>query len=92
MNLNWEDANEAGHVVVECPSRKLAIYANLSGQVVLAHCDDGVDAVTLIEADEFDEVLGFLLKAMTEARSIACNQDAEFETHEAIGRAKGDRS
>lgn len=29
---------------------------------------------------------------MIEARSIACNQDAEFETHEAIGRAKGDRS
>jgi hypothetical protein len=92
MALNeadFSDFREEGALPVDHPGRKLAIYANPAGQVVLLSSESGLPIqYTVLEPEEVTAVCSALLRAATEAKALAENVQAEYQTFLAIENAK----
>lgn len=80
----WQAARDAGFMLVDAPARKIAVFANTSGQVVLATSEDGEQCVSTICADEIELLEGLLRQAKEAALEI----DAEYQAEHAIWCAK----
>ena len=78
-----------GRVVVEFPGRKLAVYPNTSGQVVLLSEIDGEGAYFEVQPEEVVALIAALQRAGSEALVTGRQLNAEYQTHVALEKAKG---
>ncbi len=92
IKLNWADAEEDGHVLVNFPARKLAVFANTMGCVALVLEQDGQQTVTELEPQEALDFVAMLCAAINEAVPTYQRNVAEFAAFEAISKAKGEGS
>ncbi len=86
----WDHMREHGFILIEYPARKLAVFSNDCGQVVIAAQDDGVTSLSVLEADEVHDMAAALLKAGTNAKAISVEMAAGHDAHCAIEKARGD--
>lgn len=86
---NWSDLREDGRVIVDAPARKLAVYSNPVGHVVLLSVDDGQDTYTDICPDEIPALLAALHRAAAEAIQTDRVLTAEYAAFRAIEKAQG---
>jgi hypothetical protein len=89
MELTWEDVKDFARVVYDYPSRKLAVYAEEAGLVVLFSVEDGESKYSIARADEIPALVNALCAAGEEAAEIERRRDAEYVTFGAIEKAKG---
>jgi hypothetical protein len=78
-----------GRMVVDAPSRKLAVYSNRYGGIVLMAVDGGRTTYCDLDPDELPGFSAALLRAAGEVRDLVTAMQAEFDTHLVIHRAKG---
>ena len=85
MNENfWDEMREQDFTLVTAPARKLAVFPNSCGMVVLVTEGEDEKCITEIDVSEIDEFIA-LLKA---AKLVAKQLDAEIQADYAIYRAK----
>lgn len=80
----WASMRENEFIVVDAKSRKIAVYPNDSGMIVLAVEEGGDRCLTTLGANEFNA----FLSAFNAAREVAEPMDAEIESAYAIHCAK----
>lgn len=80
-----------GRMVVDAPRRKLAIYANVSGEVILLSVTDGIAHYFDVDSEEVTALLAAAARAGAEAREIRLHNDAQYEAYVAIENAKEGR-
>lgn len=85
--LDWAAAAAEGHVVVNYPARKLAVFANTSGQVAIVSEDDGQQSVLCLDFEEALEAISAIAKAARVAADRAAEMFAEYEIAQACGEA-----
>lgn len=86
---SWKDLKADGRVIVDAPSRKLAVYPNADGHVILLSVDSGVTSLAEVCPGEFLRLAEELCRSMAEARQAAARLDSEYAAHMLIERAKG---
>ena len=74
----WEDMRENEFILVDAPARKIAIFCNTSGQIVIAIEDDGRRVLTTVCLDELSDLQGLLARAHESAFEIDTANQAEF--------------
>lgn len=85
----YSELRADGRVVVDFPGRKVVVYPNTSGHVVLM-CQDGDERVfQMIAPEEVSALCAALLRAGIEAKPISDAIESEYHTHVAIEMAKG---
>lgn len=84
-NQFWQNMRREGFMVADCPARKIAVFPNQSGQVVVAVRQDGLDCIATLDAEELD---AFMAK-FKDASEIAVELDAVITASYAISVAKG---
>lgn len=89
IKLNWAEAEEDGHVLVNAPSRKLAVFANTMGWVTLVVEEGGQQAVAAMDPQEAVRLVALLRDAIDDAMPTYRRNVAEFEAHEAVQKAAG---
>lgn len=80
----WQKMRDAGFMLADAPARKIAVFANTSGQVVLAASEDGAQCVATVCVDEIELLEGLL----RQAKAAALEVDAEHRAEHAIWCAK----
>ncbi len=88
-NSIFDDLRDSGHVVVDYPGRKIAVYANTSGHVVLLCQEGGEQMCQMVEPDEIGDLIAALAHAANQAKPIADSMCADFEAFTAIAKAQG---
>lgn len=88
-DLIFNELREEGHVVVDYPGRKIAVYANTSGHVVLLCQEGGIEMCQLVTPDEINDLCAALMRAGKEAKPIENVMNADFEAFTAIAKAQG---
>lgn len=78
-----------GRVVMDFPARKLAVYPNTSGQVVLLGEIDGESAHFEVSPEEVAALIAALQRSASEAMEMGRHLEAEYQTHVALEKAKG---
>jgi hypothetical protein len=78
-----------GRVVMDFPGRKLAVYPNTSGHVVLLSEMDGEGAYFEVLPEEVVALIAALQRAGAEALETGRELNAEYQTHLALEKAKG---
>lgn len=74
----WQDMREEGLMLVDAPARKIAIFPNDSGQVVIASSEDGMQCIATICSDEFDAFNALLKSAKESAIAFEAGRHAEL--------------
>lgn len=87
IDFDWQQAHEDDVVVVNFPSRKLAIFANQSGHIGLIAEEDGDQLITEIDVDEAKRMVELLNEAIAIAEPTFREMIAEFITLEVIDKA-----
>jgi hypothetical protein len=77
-----------GRMVVDAPARKVAVYANGSGCVVLLTVDTGERRYFDVTWEEVPAVCSALMRAAREAAEISGYNEAQYATYLAIEQAK----
>lgn len=85
----WDDLRADGRVVVDAPARKLAVYSNKYGDVVLMSLEDGSVHHASVSPNEVTALLRELMRASGEAKAIGQELNAEYVTHQAVEKARG---
>jgi hypothetical protein len=85
----WNELRAAGRVVFDHPGRKLAIYPNEMGQVVFLYVEDGRATYGTVDPEEVTSLGLALGRAWGDAEKIAGRLDAEYQTFEALEKARG---
>ena len=85
----WIDLKADGRVVVDARARKLAVYPNQSGQVVMLSVEDGVAMYSTVEPDEIPALVSALLAANVEASKLQLEFESSYAAFQAIQQAKG---
>lgn len=85
----WQEMRDNEFILVDAPSRKLAVFPNLTGLVVVASLEDSYTHICTIEADEVANVVAALLSAQIEAQKTLDAIEPEYQTHLAITKAMG---
>lgn len=67
VQLNWEAAAADGHVLVNAPANRLAVFANTIGDVVLVAGDDESETVTTLDVQEAVRLVAMLRDAIDDA-------------------------
>lgn len=88
-HLLFDDLRNSGHVVVDFPGRKIAVFANDSGHVVLMCQEVDVEVCQLVTPDEIGDLCAALMRAGKEAKPVSDAIDADFAAHTAIAKAQG---
>lgn len=65
----WDDMRESGFILVDAPARKIAVFGNTSGQIVIAIEDDGSRVLTTVCLDELSDLQGLLAHRSRLSRS-----------------------
>lgn len=86
--LQWDDLREQDFVVIDYSARKLAVYPNTSGQVMVASEVDGVLTCLDVEPEEVAALIAALQRALPKAREDAARMSAEYQTHGALEKAR----
>ena len=87
--MNQDDElREAGHFVIDHPGRKVCIYVNEMGEVVLM-VEDDARVYTACNYDEIPALCAALMAAAKEAKPRADEVDAEYGAFHVIEKAKG---
>lgn len=89
IKLNWAEAEEDGHVLVNFPARKVAAFANSLGWVTLVIEEDGQQVATALEPPEVFQLVALLRDAIDDAMPTYRRNVAEITAHEAISKAAG---
>lgn len=90
MNPNfWQDMRDNEFILVDAPARKLAVFANQSGEVVMASLEDGYTHITTIEPNEIGNLIAALNFAKGEAQLFLDAIEPEYQAHVAISKAMG---
>lgn len=76
-------------ILVDLPARKLAVFANDSGQVVTASLEVERTHIGLIEPEEVARVVAALLAAQIDAQEVAKAIEPDYLAYEAISKAMG---
>lgn len=84
----WEDMRDEGFLVVDAPARKIAIYANTSGQIAMVTLMDGQTQALTIEPEEVADVVSRLIKSGREADATGKRIASEAFTYLAIEKAR----
>ena len=73
----WDSCKHNKSLVLDFKARKMAIYANDTGQIVFVALDSDDAIVTEVDADEVLPIVKMLFKALLEAEAIAekCRQE-----------------
>ena len=74
----WQEMRENDFMLVDAPARKIAVFSNTSGMIVLAVEDDGQQVITEICFDEMSEFEALLASAKDTAMAITAENEAEF--------------
>ncbi len=74
----WQEMRENDFMLVDAPARKIAVFSNTSGMIVLAVEDDGQQVITEICFDEMSEFEALLASAKDTAMAITAQNEAEF--------------
>lgn len=85
----WEDMREERFMLVDAPARKVAIYPNDSGMVIVAIKEGRTTCVTTLQVSEIDATVSALIKAKQVAQPMDELIDAQYGAHCAIEKAKG---
>lgn len=85
----WEDMREERFMLVDAPERKVAIYPNDSGMVIVAIKEGRTTCVTTLQVSEIDATASALIKAKQVAQPMDELIDAQYGAHCAIEKAKG---
>lgn len=80
----WHGMRSSDFMLVDAPSRKIAIFPNESGQVVIATQDGEEQCVTNICCDEIEDLERLFAAAARVAKGIDVEREAEY----AIWRAQ----
>ena len=89
MNNNlFDELRISGDLVVDCPGRKIAVFANDGGHVVLLCQEDEVVMAQVVTPEEIGALRAALMRAAMEAQPISDSIDAEFAAHTAIAKAQ----
>lgn len=83
--LDFERLKAIGALVVDLPLRKIAVYANGSGNVVIAAVEDGKQSIVLFDPSETTELIANLESAKISAEEFC----ASIEADTAIWAAQG---
>jgi hypothetical protein len=86
IKLNWQEAKEQGFVVADAPARKLAAFANTTGEVVIVQEDDGVQTAVGLTVKEATKLMSVLADAINEASYISMSLSVSY----AVAKAKGE--
>lgn len=86
---DWNELKADGRVVFDFPKRKMAIYPNPGGGVILLTVDDGKSNYFDIYQGDFAATLELLHLAMREAKTIDDGIQADYVTHQIIEKARG---
>lgn len=86
--FDWTKAAELGFVVVNAPARKIAVFANQSGEIAIVSALDGVEVTTDVNLDEAVRLMALLGKAIGCAAPIASLNVAEYAAFKAIENAR----
>ena len=78
-----------GRVVLDHPGRKLAVYPNTSGHVVLLGEIGGDSMHFEVQPEEVAALIAAIHRAGTEALATERQLNAEYQTHVAVEKAKG---
>ena len=87
--FDWVDAAQDGHVLLDYPARKVAVFANQSGEVVVVSEHDGVESVVALELEEALHMVAMLRDAIDDAAPISRRVGAEFAAFQLIQKAQG---
>lgn len=85
----WQEMRDEGFILVDAPSRKVAVFPNQSGEVVLASLEDSTTHICMIEPDEIGEIVAALITAKLDANAILDAIEPAYEAHVAISKAMG---
>ena len=80
----WDGIRDAGYLLVDAKSRKVAVFPNTIGMVVLATTQDNKECICTLDVSEIDDLIKLLQEAKTEAEPM----DAELQAVYAIHCAK----
>lgn len=83
--MKTPNAEVRGALVVDLPLRKIAVYANGSGNVVIAALEDGKQSIVLLDPSETTELIANLESAKISAEEFC----ASIEADTAIWAAQG---
>lgn len=86
--IDWMEAAERGFVLVNAPARKVAVFANQSGEVAIVSAVDGVEIVTPVDLDEALRLVALLRDAIDDAAPIARHMEAQYAAFNAIEDAR----
>lgn len=90
MNPNfWQDMRDNEFILVDAKTRKLAVFANQSGEVVMASLEDGYTHISTIEPDEIGNLIAALIAAKAEAQLFRDAVEPQYQAHVAISKAMG---
>lgn len=85
----WNELKADGRVVFDYPCRKLAVYPNTSGHVVLLG-EIGSDSMHFeVQPEEVAALIAAIHRAGAEALATERQLNAEYQTHVAVEKAKG---
>ena len=85
----WNEVREMNGLVVDAPSRKIAVYPNDGGMVVVAIEDGGGAVATTVQVCEIDVLVSLLLQAKMVAEPMDALIDAQYTAHCVIQKARG---
>jgi hypothetical protein len=81
---------EDGRLIIDFPKRKVMIYPNEAGSIVLMCEEDDQRCFVMIEVGEIDAICAALVASRKVAAPIAAEMDAQYETFQAIEKARGE--
>ncbi len=84
----WSELRKNDFLVVDAPARKIAVYPNRDGMVVIAISDNGKDCTTELQLSEVRGFLSRLAVAEHFAGLIKKKMDAEYGAHLAVEKAR----
>ena len=85
----WQDMRDEGFILMDAPDRKLAVFPNDIGFVVIASHEDHKTHISTVESDEVGALVAALLAAQERAQQIFDAIEPEYQTHLAITKAMG---
>jgi len=83
----WEDMRANGFLLVDAEQRKIAIFANEGGELVIASYEGKGSCVSTICPTEFARLDELISDAKKIALDIDANLSADYKAHEVICKA-----
>lgn len=74
----WQSMRTEGFIVLDAPTRKVAVFANQSGEVVLATQEDKRQCITTLTPVEVSGLVTALVRARIVAKPIEAAIKADY--------------